>query len=135
MRAIKRKRPRVRQLATGRLPYQLAELAQQVSYIGSVEHKDSPSFAGWPKPRSDASMCNRALSEDRNQITTWLRAAIQRGHIGEPWEGSFPRYAWYRDGDTMYEARLVNRTSGEYKGYPLRKNEWPELNNNVEDRF
>jgi len=28
--------------------------------------------------------------------------------------------------DQVYEARLVNRTSGEYKGYKLRREEWPD---------
>jgi hypothetical protein len=132
MRAIKRKRPRIRQLSTGVLPHELADIARQVSYVGSVEHKASPSFAGWPRPRADASICDQALSGDRKRLTDWLRVAIERGHVGEPWEGAFPRYVWYHDAETMYEARLVNRSKGEYKGYPLRKNEWPRLVKNVE---
>jgi hypothetical protein len=26
----------------------------------------------------------------------------------------------------MYEARLVNRANGEYKGFPLLPDEWPQ---------
>ena len=38
----------------------------------------------------------------------------------------FPRYVWYKYGEMIFEARLVNRGSGSYKGYPLEKDEWPE---------
>ncbi len=45
--------------------------------------------------------------------------------MGEPMEGRFPRYVWYKDGSTVYEGRLVNQETGEYKGYPLDEEEWP----------
>lgn len=45
---------------------------------------------------------------------------------GTPWEGDFPRYVWYKHGDTVFEGRLVNRETGEYKGYPLHGDEWPD---------
>ena len=48
------------------------------------------------------------------------------GHVGEPWEGDFPRYVWHRRQRAVYEARLVNRELGEYKGYPLQRGEEPE---------
>jgi hypothetical protein len=31
----------------------------------------------------------------------------------------------YKDHETVYEARLVNREVGQYKGYPLNTDEWP----------
>ena len=34
--------------------------------------------------------------------------------------GKFPSVVWYRDGETIFEARLTNRVSGEYHGYALR---------------
>ena len=40
--------------------------------------------------------------------------------------GDFPRYAWCKIGDTVYEARLVNRAIGEYKGWQLKLHEWPD---------
>ncbi len=55
-----------------------------------------------------------------------LRTAIAKGAVGGPWEGEFPRYAWYKTRDTVYEARLVNRTQGTYKGYGLLRTEWPK---------
>lgn len=39
-------------------------------------------------------------------------------------EGGFPRYVWHVQADTCYEGRLINRESGEYKGYPLEGAEW-----------
>jgi hypothetical protein len=62
----------------------------------------------------------------QGKLTRWLRKAIRLGAVGAPIEGSFPRYVWYKDGDQVYEGRLVNRTSGEYKGYQLRREEWPD---------
>lgn len=51
---------------------------------------------------------------------------MRSGAVGAPWEGDFPRYVWRREGDVVYEARLINREIGEYKGYPLQRDEWPE---------
>jgi hypothetical protein len=93
--------------------------------VGSPEHKAHPSFAGLPRLRADATKCDPALT-DRDELTRWLQAAIASGHIGEPWEGQFPRYAWHRAGDVCYEARLVNQELGQYKGYPLEPAENPE---------
>jgi len=126
MRATKRRRPMGRSLLTVTDREQLKRLAMAASYVGSVEHKDTPSFAGHPpRPRPDATLCDRALADRRDQLTQWLRAAIVKGVIGGPWEGDFPRYAWYKSGNTVYEARLVNCTQGTYKGYRLLLDEWP----------
>ena len=102
----------------------LNDLANRVTYVGSPEHKDFPSFAGQPKRRSDASICPRHI-RDAETVTEWLRAAIRRGVTGSPWENGFPRYAWHKQEHTVYEARLINRGNGEYKGYPLNDDEWP----------
>ena len=98
-----------------------------MSAASSTRTHYTPSFAGRPpRPRPDAIQCDRALADSRDQLTQWLRAAIIKGVIGGPWEGEFPRYAWYKQGDTVYEARLVNRTQGTYKGYCLLPDEWPK---------
>jgi hypothetical protein len=104
----------------------IEEIAGRVTYVGSPEHKEGPSFAGRASPRRDASICDKQLSQDLELVTRWLRTAIRSGAIGGLWEGDFPRYAWYKEGDVVYEARLVNRERGEYKGYPLNRTEWPE---------
>jgi hypothetical protein len=104
----------------------LEELATRVKYVGSPEHKDAPSFAGQPKPRADASKCDRGLAFKQEEVTEWLRSAIRRGAISGVLEGDFPRYAWHKEDDIVYEARLTNQGVGEYKGYPLNSTEWPE---------
>jgi hypothetical protein len=126
MKAPKRRRPLVRTIDPQPSP-DLADLAGVVKYVGSPEHKDSPSFAGQPRPRADASICDRRLSRKQHQLNRWLRTAIARGAVSEHREGGFPRYVWYKDGDVVFEGRLVNRDAGWYKGYPLSdRGEWPE---------
>lgn len=126
MRAPKRKRPRVRALLPPEAQKDLRVVALRASYIGSPEHKDTISLAGVPRPRADASICDRKFARDFKTVALWLRSAILNGQVSEYWEGEFPRYVWYRDGDTVYEARLVNREAGWYKGYPLGRTEWPD---------
>ncbi len=126
MRAPCRKRPLRRTLDKNVNQYELDVLSEKVIYIGSPEHKDTPSFAGTPKPRADASICDRELSQDRERVQQWLECAVSSGCVGELKEGAFPRYVWYRDTDIVYEGRLVNRGNGEYKGYPLHEDEWPD---------
>ena len=125
MRAPRRRRPLVR--VVGPVPdgVNLQKVAKLAKYVGSAEHKGGPSFAGEPRPRADAGICDPAFSDQQTRMTKWLRDAIRRGIIGGLWEGSFPRYVWYRDSDTVYEGRLVNREAGWYKGYPLEADEWP----------
>ena len=106
-------------------------MANLAVYVGSPEHKDFPSFAGQPRLRADASRCPRETS-DRELVNQWLRSAIRRGAVGACWEGGFPRYVWYKDGDSVYEGRLLNSSNGEYKGYPLDKSEWP---NGIEELY
>ena len=57
--------------------------------------------------------------------SSWLRSAIRDGSTGGLWEGGFPRYAWHKEAATVFEARLVDRGDGSYKGYPLHDEEWP----------
>jgi len=105
----------------------LREVSAQVRYVGSSEHKDTPSFAGEPRPRADAAICDRSLAGSQDRLTEWLRSAVINGTVGALWEGKFPRYVWYRpDAHTIYEARLVNREAGWYKGFLLDRDEWPE---------
>ncbi len=127
MRATRRRRPLNRAILAPLAQNERRRVAAAASYVGSVEHKDTPSFAGVPpRPRPDATLCDRALAKRCDEITHWLQIAIEKGAIGGPWEGEFPRYAWYKDGATVYEARLVNRMAGTYKGYGLLPDEWPK---------
>lgn len=130
MRAPKRRRPRKRVI---RVPphTDLDGLADRVSYVGSPEHKDFPSFAGPPRLRADASCCPREI-RDAETVIEWLQSAIRRGSISADWSGDFPRYVWHKEGDTVFEARLVNRGNGSYKGYPISVDEWPR---GIEDLY
>ncbi len=96
----------------------------QVRYVGSPEHKDAPSFAGRPRPRADASVCDRSFAGRQDEVTGWLREAVRSGATGE-WIGQFPKYVWHQIGEAIYEARLVNAGNGEYKGYELQADERP----------
>ena len=123
MRATRRKRPRRRVILA--LPeVDLDVLAERVTYVGSAEHKDVPSFAGQPRLRADASCCPRDIV-DVKLVRGWLCSAIRKGATGTPWEGEFPRCVWYKRDETVFEGRLVNREAGTYKGYPLNEDEWP----------
>ncbi|MDQ2731097.1 MAG: hypothetical protein M3Y56_05515 [Armatimonadota bacterium] len=125
MKTPKRHRPLPRNIVPPPDHVDLNDLAQRVVYVGSPEHKDIRSFAGEPRPRADASICDRSFIRRLPELNAWLRTAMQRGAIGPPWEGDFPRYAWYKDGDIVYEARVVNQEKGEYKGWILSPDEWP----------
>ncbi|MEZ6132192.1 MAG: hypothetical protein R3C59_26325 [Planctomycetaceae bacterium] len=101
-------------------------LASRVSYVGSPEHKAGPSFAGSPRPRADATKCDPSLNDRLDDINRWLRCAFHLHCFSGPWEGDFPRYAWCMVNDVVYEARLVNREQGHYKGWQLEPAEWPD---------
>jgi len=104
----------------------LRALAKKVRYVGSREHKDRPSPAGQPRPRADASICPMTSERDFETATVWLRSALLSKRFGGAWEGDFPRYVWYRvSASEVYEARLINRSAGEYKGYPLELDQIP----------
>src|SRR5580658_6772645 len=103
----------------------LAAVAQRAVYVGSPEHKMTPSFAGHPAPRSDASICDASLANQRNLVQSWLREALRLGNCGGVWEGQFPRYVWRKTDQEAHEARLTNRLTGEYKGYPIGLDECP----------
>ena len=130
MRAPKRKRHLVRKLLIREqirnLDKELKFASENATYIGSPEHKKSPSFAGQPKPRADASICPEKLTGKLKQVITMLKQGLRKGAVSEFWEGTFPRYVWYKDDGMVYEGRLVNKENGEYKGYPFNRSEWPK---------
>ncbi len=125
MRSPRRHRPQRRRCAGAPEGVDLAVVAHGASYVGSCEHKTVPWFAGSPKPRADASKCDPQLA-DADALTGWLQDAIRAGRVSELWEGDFPRYAWHRHEEVVYEARLTNSGLGQYKGYPLEAGEEPE---------
>lgn len=125
VRSPSRKRPNPRRIAPNLDPNVLAACAERVRYDGSPEHKSYPSFAGAPRLRSDATRCPQHL-KDQTSLTLWLQDSIRRGLVSDdPADGEFPRYVWVHREDTWFEARLINRDQGTYKGYPLLDDEVP----------
>lgn len=104
---------------------ELEILARNVRYVGSPEHKHGVSFAGQPRPRGDASLCDKSLHQKQPLVQEWLEEAIKRGHFSELFENGFPRYVWSLAEEGCHEARLTNAGKGEYKGYPIEKIECP----------
>lgn len=96
-------------------------LAGEVRYSPSPYHKPD---SVWVHPvlRPDATKCPVL---DPEVVLGWLCSAIVRGHHA-PCHGRFPGIVWHREGEAFYEARLTNRESGEYHGYPISPNEYPE---------
>lgn len=123
MRYRRRKHRMIGQWPVGQPPP--AEVAGRVRYVGSAEHKNYPSAAGNPALRSDASRCDPRYT-DFEAITRVLREAIERGCVSAVFEGAFPKYAWGRLDGQLYEARLVNRSLGSYKAYPIEEIETPK---------
>jgi len=132
MKAPGRRRRKVKRIGDSPEGRDLDAIADRVRYIGSPEHKDTPSFAGTPRPRADATICDERFITMQEQLTSWLQESIRQGIVGSPWEGGFPRYAWCRIEGELYEARLVNRGNGDYKGYKIHPDEAPE---NIEERL
>ncbi len=101
------------------------ELAEQVRYIGSSEHKDHPSSAGPPRLRSDATPCDASMTRDMSRNTEALREGIRRRCVSPIFEGGYPKYVWTWIDGILYEARHINGPRGTYKGYRLEELEMP----------
>ncbi|MFT4187222.1 MAG: hypothetical protein QM621_01415 [Aeromicrobium sp.] len=126
MRSPGRKRPQKRAVAQDVSSDVLARCAAWARYVGSPEHKTFPSFAGPAQARSDATKCPTHI-DNQEHVTSWLREAILAGNVSAAFDDDFPRYVWAHpeDGGAWFEARLTNKSLGEYKGYPLDPSERP----------
>lgn len=125
MRAKRRGRPLSRERVQPPPGVDLTQLAERATYVPSAEHKDRYSAAtGVRQLRTDATACPADVTPERAEM--WLRQALAAGDVGSPWtDEPFPRYAWRRVGDVVFEARLTNAEQGWFKGYPLDRSEWP----------
>ena len=104
----------------------LKEIASRASYVGSPEHKRHPSFAGPPAPKATSTLCDPGFANQQEMLTGWVREAIEKGQVGIMWEGNYPRNIWLKKDGVVFEARLVNKGNGGYKGWPLEDFEIPE---------
>jgi hypothetical protein len=131
MRSPNRRRPLPNKLLKNPDKSFLNKIAERVSYIGSVEHKDTANpllHQPLPHPRPDASICPRNI-RSIVVVNKWLKDAIAKGAISAFFEGEFPRYVWFKNGNQAFMGRLINKIQGEYKGFPIEPFECPnELN-------
>lgn len=112
----------------------LKSLASGAVYVGSVQHKDTPSFAGAPKPRGgakhvgsadespDCMLCPTRWAWQKDAATNLLQLAIERGQFHDDGSPGLPRYVWARDpvdSRIIYEARRLSTPATGYKAYPL----------------
>ena len=102
---------------------QLDRIADLATYHGSSEHKTYPSPAGPPALRSDATPCERI---DYVDINAALAEGIRRGCVSPTMERGFPKYVWGWLHGELYEARHLNGSGGQYKGYPIESPERPQ---------
>jgi hypothetical protein len=107
----------------------LADLAERARYTGSPYHQPPGSKIGSssrPVGRDypAASKCDsKWTKEEANRA---LKDAIRTSSVSPDARSGVPKYVWYLDGATLYEARLTNETLGEYHAYPLNDaREWP----------
>ncbi len=103
-----------------------ARVARKASYLGSPEHKTLRWWGGLPqgrRPRPKKQLttpCPLLTETDRERATEWVRKAIRRGDCEfVEGDGDFPKRIWHRDENgQLWRGLLVNRTTGEYKGWP-----------------
>jgi len=100
------------------------EVAAQVKYVGSPEHKDYTSDAGLPSLRSDASRCDPNLPWA--EIQQALKRGIEHECVSEQFEEGFPRFVWGWLEGRLYQARHIRGPAGTYKGWALEPFEQPD---------
>lgn len=94
------------------------DLAKRVTYGGSPLHKDHPSPAGPPAWRSDKAKCPKFPEKDWAKLLKALRQAIEAKCV-DSFQGAFPKRAWAWINGILHEARLTNKETGEYHGFPI----------------
>jgi|HubBroStandDraft_6_1064221.scaffolds.fasta_scaffold57113_2 hypothetical protein len=106
---------------------ELLRAAEAARYVSSPYHRPprSPMGPALHRPFPHASKC--PTSWDLTGATRALKEAIRTGCVSAEWRAAFPRFAWYVDGEILYEAVLSNQDRGEYHAYPLEsRSEWPK---------
>lgn len=98
-----------------------AAVAERASYVPDGKHKDYPAPGGeWTYFRnSEGSKCPAIPSDRWADVHAALRAAILAGIVGGEFRGVFPSRVWIYLNGRLCEARLSNRETGQYHGFPL----------------
>ena len=126
----------VRQRSLG----ELADAAGKSRYVGSPEHKVRWWWGGQPFARQlpggavgrpgkqTTTVCPLTEPSDRDRATGWVQAAIRNGQCRfHEADGIFPKKVWYEADGCIWMGVLINRGSGEYKGWPIGKEERDEI--------
>lgn len=75
--------------------------------------RTSMTVPGKRRARADATICDRSIAGRLADIDRWLKAAIRAGQFSDFWDHDhFPRYVWHREGERVFEARVVNPGDG-----------------------
>ena len=113
------------------------ELANRAVYTGSPEHKKSDWWGGLPQAwdlgdgrigrpgKEQTTECPLTSPKDKVRATAWLREAIRTGQY-RYFEGNnegFPNRVWHEANGLIWVGWCINRTSGEYKGWPIEESE------------
>ena len=129
------RRPTQRKIPT-RTPDELADLAQRATYEGSLEHKDRRWWGGIPKGRQlpggkigrrgkqTTTICPLTTEYDRKRATGWVREAIRLGQCRfYESDHSYPKRIWLEADGQIWMGLLVNSGLGQYKGWPVSREE------------
>lgn len=123
-----------------RQPLTSVEIAQ-AKYVGSAEHKSQAWWGGLPRAyvkkdgtasrpkKQKTTICPLVSNADRERATEWVRQALKGGSV-RFYEGDkdFPKHIWYEDSNGQYWFGFcVNGVSGEYKGWPIEREEKDEV--------
>ena len=76
-----------------------------------------------PRHHADKAKCAHFARSEWVRLQESLQEAIAAGCVNEEFRGGFPIRAWAYINGILHEARLSNRSNGEYHGFPL---EYPE---------
>ena len=107
-------------------------LAARARYSGSEEHKERRWWGGLPKARQlpggrvgrqnkqTTTVCPLTTEQDRDRATQWIRNAITQGQYRfYESDQDFPKKVWYEADGQTWIGYCVNRTTGDYKGWPI----------------
>ena len=109
--------------------------------MGSPEHKETTWWGGLREARilgdgrigrpnaPVTTKCPLVTPRDKVRATGWVRNAIRQGKY-RYFEGNnegFPNRVWYEADGCIWVGYCINRTSGEYKGWPSDEKERNEI--------
>lgn len=112
---------------------ELEELAQRAVYLGSGEHKIQRWWGGLPEAGNRAkwqttTICPLTTEVERIRATDWVRSAIVSGHcLFSQEDKNFPKWIWHEADGRIWMGYLVNDGLGQYKGWPIDKDERDEI--------